>query len=180
MSMAVCRRMPTCNAPPCSQFRTGGTADLCRLLADRSGMRVLSVDYRLAPGRWLLLPVPRCHSYTPARELTTVCTRVQNTPSLLPMMMHLLPTSGCLTTLQHWVSTPAGSLSLCACLLASGFPCDALATRCRIFVGGDSVGGHLAAGVCLDCRDRGIRQPVGQILVYPATDHTMGAPSVTA
>ena len=126
------------------------------------------------------LPVPRCHSYTPARELTTVCTRVQNTPSLLPMMMHLLPTSGCLTTLQHWVSTPAGSLSLCACLLASGFPCDALATRCRIFVGGDSAGGHLAAGVCLDCRDRGIRQPVGQILVYPATDHTMGAPSVTA
>jgi acetyl esterase len=39
----------------------------------------------------------------------------------------------------------------------------------RVAVAGDSAGGSLAAGVCLMARDRGIAQPVFQLLWYPAT-----------
>ena len=40
----------------------------------------------------------------------------------------------------------------------------------RIFLVGDSVGGSLAAGVSLLCRDRKKQLPNGQILIYPVTD----------
>lgn len=39
-----------------------------------------------------------------------------------------------------------------------------------VFVAGDSAGGNLAAVLCLDARDRGLRQPAGQLLFYPVTD----------
>jgi acetyl esterase len=41
----------------------------------------------------------------------------------------------------------------------------------RIAVGGDSAGGNLAAAVSLLVRDRGGADLVGQLLVYPNTDH---------
>jgi len=41
----------------------------------------------------------------------------------------------------------------------------------RVAVGGDSVGGTLAAGVTLLARDRGSFTPCYQLLIYPATDH---------
>jgi acetyl esterase len=47
----------------------------------------------------------------------------------------------------------------------------------RIAVGGDSAGGNLAAVVALMARDRGGPGLVFQLLVYPATDATMDAPS---
>jgi acetyl esterase len=40
----------------------------------------------------------------------------------------------------------------------------------RIAVGGDSAGGNLSAGVCLQARAGGGPQPAMQLLLYPATD----------
>jgi acetyl esterase len=40
----------------------------------------------------------------------------------------------------------------------------------RVAVGGDSMGGNLAAQVCLRARDRGERAPVFQLLLYPVVD----------
>jgi acetyl esterase len=40
----------------------------------------------------------------------------------------------------------------------------------RIAVAGESAGGNLAASVCLKARQKGMRQPVHQLLVYPALD----------
>ena len=40
----------------------------------------------------------------------------------------------------------------------------------RIAVGGDSAGGNLSAGVCLQARAAGGPQPAMQLLLYPATD----------
>jgi acetyl esterase len=40
----------------------------------------------------------------------------------------------------------------------------------RIAVGGDSAGGNLSAGVCLQARETGGPQPAMQLLLYPATD----------
>ncbi|MGN6253950.1 MAG: alpha/beta hydrolase [Solirubrobacterales bacterium] len=39
----------------------------------------------------------------------------------------------------------------------------------RIAVGGDSAGGNLAAGVCLQAREEGAQPPAMQLLIYPAT-----------
>ncbi len=47
----------------------------------------------------------------------------------------------------------------------------------RIAVAGDSAGGNLAAVLCLDARDRGLRSPALQVLIYPATDMTRSAES---
>lgn len=47
----------------------------------------------------------------------------------------------------------------------------------RIAVGGDSAGGNLAAALCLHRREQGSRQPVAQILAYPAVDDTFTRPS---
>jgi acetyl esterase len=47
----------------------------------------------------------------------------------------------------------------------------------RIAVAGDSAGAGLAASLCLDLRDRGQRQPVLQVLVYPAVGDSFERPS---
>ncbi|MFF8844048.1 alpha/beta hydrolase [Streptomyces sp. NPDC015127] len=49
----------------------------------------------------------------------------------------------------------------------------------RIAVAGDSAGGGLAAALCLDLRDRGLPQPVLQLLAYPAVDDSFERPSWT-
>jgi acetyl esterase len=46
----------------------------------------------------------------------------------------------------------------------------------RLFVGGDSAGGNLAAAVALAAREEGPRL-AGQVLIYPATDLAMNTPS---
>lgn len=43
----------------------------------------------------------------------------------------------------------------------------------RIAVGGDSAGGNLAAVMALMARDRGVQQPMFQLLIYPVTDRRM-------
>ena len=51
----------------------------------------------------------------------------------------------------------------------------------RFAVGGDSAGGNLAAVVALAWRDAGEALPLKfQLLIYPATDMRMGAPSHTS
>lgn len=47
----------------------------------------------------------------------------------------------------------------------------------RVAVGGDSAGGNLAAVVALMARDRGVFQPVFQVLIYPVTDFNFNTPS---
>lgn len=47
----------------------------------------------------------------------------------------------------------------------------------RLAVGGDSAGANLAAVVCLMARDRGMFQPVLQVLIYPVTDYSFHTPS---
>jgi acetyl esterase len=49
----------------------------------------------------------------------------------------------------------------------------------RVAVAGDSAGAGLAASLCLDLRDRGLPQPVLQVLVYPAVDDSFTRPSWT-
>lgn len=48
----------------------------------------------------------------------------------------------------------------------------------RIAVGGDSAGGNLSAVISHMARDRGGPMPVYQVLIYPATDMRMVAPSM--
>jgi len=48
----------------------------------------------------------------------------------------------------------------------------------RVAVGGDSAGGNLAAVVSIDARERGGAMPAFQLLIYPATDHRGGFPSL--
>lgn len=43
----------------------------------------------------------------------------------------------------------------------------------RIAVGGDSAGGNLAAVVCLTAREKGVKIPCGQLLLYPALSFDM-------
>jgi len=50
--------------------------------------------------------------------------------------------------------------------------------RTRIAVGGTSAGGNLAAALCIAARDRGLAQPVLQLLDAPGLDLTLGSPSV--
>jgi acetyl esterase len=47
----------------------------------------------------------------------------------------------------------------------------------RVVVGGDSAGGNLAAVTAIYCRDRGGRQPIGQVLLYPVIDPSFDTPS---
>ncbi len=49
-----------------------------------------------------------------------------------------------------------------------------------VAVGGSSAGGNLAAAVCLRAREHNIRQPIFQLLVYPATDCNLERPSYLA
>jgi acetyl esterase len=48
----------------------------------------------------------------------------------------------------------------------------------RVAIGGDSAGGNLAAVVALDARDRGLPQPLLQLLVYPVTDYELDSASM--
>ena len=48
----------------------------------------------------------------------------------------------------------------------------------RVAVAGTSAGGNLAAALCLAARDRGLPQPIVQLLDVPATDLTCGSPSM--
>ncbi|MGV3526246.1 MAG: alpha/beta hydrolase [Candidatus Sericytochromatia bacterium] len=47
----------------------------------------------------------------------------------------------------------------------------------RVAVAGESAGGNLAANVSLMARDKGIRKPLHQVLVYPVADNNMNAVS---
>ena len=49
--------------------------------------------------------------------------------------------------------------------------------RERIAVAGDSGGGYLAAALCLDAKEQGLRQPLVQILIYPMLDMAAKTPS---
>jgi acetyl esterase/lipase len=49
----------------------------------------------------------------------------------------------------------------------------------RIAVGGDSIGGHLAASACQGLRRAGEAQPALQLLIYPALDAAGEQPSMT-
>src|SRR4051812_45517168 len=40
----------------------------------------------------------------------------------------------------------------------------------RVLVAGDSAGGNLAAVTALICRERGVRMPAGQLLIYPVIE----------
>ena len=48
----------------------------------------------------------------------------------------------------------------------------------RIAVGGDSAGGNLAAVVCLMAKERGVKSPCGQLLLYPALSFDMQTESM--
>lgn len=50
----------------------------------------------------------------------------------------------------------------------------------RVAVGGQSAGGTLAASVCIDARERGLAQPLLQVLAEPLLDHLAETPSRTA
>ncbi len=92
---------------------------VCRFLAEFSGCRVLSIEYRLAPEH----PFPAAVEDAMAAFV--------------------------------WSAEQAAELG---------------ADPARIAVGGDSAGGNLSAGVCLQARDAGGPRPAMQLLLYPATD----------
>jgi len=48
----------------------------------------------------------------------------------------------------------------------------------RVAIGGDSAGGNLAAVVALLARERDLRAPVLQLLIYPVTDHEFESASM--
>jgi acetyl esterase len=92
---------------------------VCRFLAEHSGCRVLSIEYRLAPE----------HPFPAAVEDATAA--------------------------FAWSAEQAAELGV---------------EQARIAVGGDSAGGNLSAGVCLQAREAGGPRPAMQLLLYPATD----------
>jgi acetyl esterase len=49
----------------------------------------------------------------------------------------------------------------------------------RVAVGGESAGGNLAAVVSMMARDKGVKLPVHQLLVYPITSFNFESPSYT-
>lgn len=97
----------------------------CRVLADDARVRVIAVDYRLAPEA--KFPAAVDDALAAFRAIAEGAERFGIDPS-------------------------------------------------RIAVGGDSAGGNLAAVVALETR-KGARKPCFQLLIYPATDLTMGMPS---
>ena len=50
----------------------------------------------------------------------------------------------------------------------------------RVAVLGESAGGNLAAVVCIEARDQGVRMPVRQVLVYPVTQYSLNTYSDVA
>jgi acetyl esterase len=63
----------------------------------------------------------------------------------------------------EWIAAHAGDLGI---------------DRDRIAVGGDSAGGNLSAVICQMARDRNGPKLAYQLLIYPATDMRMSAPSI--
>jgi acetyl esterase len=60
---------------------------------------------------------------------------------------------------------------------------EAMALGCdpkRIALGGESAGANLTAAMTLSLRDRGLPQPLFQLLVHPATDLSFTLPSLTS
>jgi acetyl esterase len=96
-----------------------------------------------------------------------------------PICTHLCEASGCLVVSAGYRRSPEYKFpeAVNDCYLATRF----IALHCaewggdstRIFVAGDSAGGNLAAVTALRIRDEGGPQIMGQILIYPVTDHFM-------
>jgi acetyl esterase len=61
-------------------------------------------------------------------------------------------------------------------VLAHGPHLDADASR--VAIGGDSAGGNLTAVLAIVARERGLRAPCVQLLVYPVTDHEFHSASM--
>lgn len=99
---------------------------LCGALAAEAGIRVLALDYRLAPE----------HKFPAAAE---------------------------------------DALAAYSSLLEEN---DLQIEPARLFVGGDSAGGNLAAGLLHDLAERGLPMPAGQLLIYPALDGRLQSPSM--
>jgi acetyl esterase len=125
---------PSAKLPVLIYFHGGGwvlgdieTHDpLCRVLANRSGCAVLSVDYRLAPE----------HKFPAAVEDAVAVAR--------------------------YVAASGAAWGI---------------DGSRIALGGDSAGGNLATVVALTLRDAGGPALRLQLMLYPATDFSMDAPS---
>ncbi len=99
---------------------------VCREIATKAGLIVVSVDYRLAPEHKFPAAVDDCIAAT------------------------------------DWVARNAAKL---------GIDAD------KLFVGGDSAGGNLAAVVSMHARDNNGPRIKGQVLVYPVTDLAMNTAS---
>ncbi len=95
---------------------------VCREIATKAGLIVVSVDYRLAPEHKFPAAVDDCIAAT------------------------------------DWVARNAAKL---------GIDAD------KLFVGGDSAGGNLAAVTSMHARDNNGPRIKGQVLVYPVTDLAM-------
>jgi len=95
--------------------------------ADKMGLAVLAIDYRLMPENRRIAGIEDCRSA------------------------------------YHWI-------------LGNG-P-DGPQEAQRIYVAGDSAGGNLALSTIAWVRDQGLRQPDAAVALSPATDNTMGSPSL--
>jgi acetyl esterase len=99
---------------------------LCARLAQRAGVIVVAVDYRLAPE----------HKFPAAVD-------------------------DCLAA-YRWLRERGREVGV---------------DTGRVGVGGDSAGGNLSAVVCQLAKAQGLPLPTCQVLIYPATDFSMNAPS---
>ena len=82
------------------------------------------------------------------------------------------PGCGCCRSTTAWPpSTPFPPRSTTRCRRTRPWPASPSASAPRPSrSGGDSVGGNLAAALCLHARDAGLRLPAFQWLLYPVTD----------
>lgn len=151
--------------------------------ADRTlDVRIEPVDCGGVPGEWVIAPhadprrrtlyihggaffvgSPRSH-----RTLTSRIAQLTGGPvlaidyRLMPEHRRLAGIEDCRTAYQ-W-------------LLANG-PAGAQAAGC-VFVGGDSAGGNLTLSLIAWLRDQGLRAPDAAFAFSPATDATLGSPSL--
>jgi len=78
-----------------------------------------------------------------------------------PELKYPVPLDDCETALR-WMVDRAANLGI---------------DRTKVAVGGDSAGGNLAAGLALRIRDKGGPKIAYQVLIYPATDRSVGRDS---
>ena len=102
------------------------------------------------------------------------------------MCRNLAAGSGCVVASVDYRLAPehkfpaAPDDALFATRWAAEHASDLGADRNRVLVAGDSAGGNLAAVTALRVRDEGGPRLIGQLLIYPVTDHpTAGYPSYT-